>query len=898
MLLIQDLKVTKSALSISVAAGHFEDPENCQGLAHLLEHMLFLGSDAYPQSNGINEFFSNHGGSINAWTGTEYANFHFEVSGNHLLDAAHRFADMIAQPIIDIVSMEKEIQAIDAEFKLKQKDDLRRLYQVHKETCNPAHPFSKFSVGNAETLGNVELETLRQRLIDFHRTYYVAKNCKLCVISDLPIKQLKHIITESFSELSSADAKPIPELPPLYLEENLGVQIDIEPIKAARRLIVTFALPDIEPYYRSKPIGLISHILGDEGDGSLLQYLKSNNWCTSLSAGGGIHGRNFKDFNINLQLTALGQENTEKILVGIFSYLKEMRTNLRQDWRYQEKVLMNQQAFDFSDASKAMDDASHYAEQMYYYPLDHVIAGDYMLDQPDFDCVDTFLDLLVPQNMRIKRIQTDIETDKKAKWYNTPYRVNKLSKTLIETLCDPAPIDELTLPLPNPYLIDNFDLQAADFAYEYPRIIKQQAGMEMWFGQDHKFRHPKGDCFISFDCKAISQGIEMSAYKRLWVAMMMEQFNHEYYQAGIAGLHFHLYAHQAGFSLHTNGFSQKQLVLCQEMVDKLLNGQGQPQYFEEMKNKQCIALQNTLLNKPINRLFTRLSVIMQRHAYAPADMLPIVQSATLQGLDRAKNDLMSEYYLESFLHGDWTLQQAGSLADFLTNTALSEKPGAKIIRDVADLRGDERFVNEVDGQNDDAAAVVYIQSPSSSSKDVARTILLEQLLSSPFFSTMRTQKQLGYLVGSGYMPFNQHPGMAFYIQSPNASASLLVQEIHGFIGHSLQNFEMFTPIWEQVKSSVIKQLVENDTNLTMKSQRYWMAIGNEDHEFKQISKLAYAVKNLNFDDMLLFCKKLLKREQVGELILFSHGKESAGGAIDGQNVDDLTRFKSQVNYII
>lgn len=898
VLLIQDQKVVKSAVSLSVAAGHFEDPEDCHGLAHLLEHMMFLGSQNFAQPNGINDFCSTHGGNINAWTGTEYANYHFEVTTQSLDETAIRFADMLANPLFDLNLIEKEIQSIDAEFKLKQKDDLRRLYQVHKETCNPAHPFSKFSVGNAETLGGRDTQALKEALTEFHNLFYVAKNCRLCVISELDIEQQKKIVESAFSILSKAPIKPLQMLPPLYLEEHLGVLINIEPIKAAKRLIVTFALPEVDTHYRTKPVGLISHIIGDEGDGSLLQYLKNQNLCSSLSAGGGIHGRNFKDFNINLQLTSLGLSHVEKVLSAIFSYIQEMRQHIRQDWRYQEKILLNQQAFDFSDAAKAVDDVSHYAEQMFYFPNEHIVAGDYLLDRPNFDVVDDFMAYLIPQNMRVKLIQPGIETDKKAAWYQTPYKVEKLPEALIKKLSAPEQISSLSLPRPNPYLMEDTGLTRPDLSYQFPKRITQQPGLDVWFGQDHKFLQPKGDCFISFDCEAVSHGIEISAYKRLWVAMMMEQFNREYYQAGVAGLHFHLYAHQAGFSLHTNGFSQKQLHLCEELVSKLILTPNKPDFFDELINKQSIALQNTLLNKPINRLFNRLSVILQRHAYSPAALLPVVQDATFDKLLQTKESLMQSFFIESFVHGDFSLDQANALSDYLSNKAMSPNPGRKIIRNVADLRAQQGFIHAVETQHEDAAVVVYLQSPTATFLDVAKTILLEQLLSSPFFSTMRTQKQLGYMVGSGYMPFSQHPGMAFYIQSPNVPASQLVHEIKGFIEHSLNNVAMFEPIWKQVKYSVIKQLEEKDTNLTVKSQRYWMAIGNEDHEFEQASKLAHAVQTLEFVDVIAFCSSILNRENVGELVLYSQGKNPTAINSDAKIIQDLAAFKDNANYII
>jgi secreted Zn-dependent insulinase-like peptidase len=51
VLLISDVKADKAAVSLDVFAGSSHDPVTRQGLAHFLEHMLFLGTDKYPEPN-------------------------------------------------------------------------------------------------------------------------------------------------------------------------------------------------------------------------------------------------------------------------------------------------------------------------------------------------------------------------------------------------------------------------------------------------------------------------------------------------------------------------------------------------------------------------------------------------------------------------------------------------------------------------------------------------------------------------------------------------------------------------------------------------------------------------------------------------------------------------------
>jgi nardilysin len=54
--------IKKAAAAVSVRVGSFSDPRDAQGLAHFLEHMLFMGSEKFPDENDYDDFLSSHGG--------------------------------------------------------------------------------------------------------------------------------------------------------------------------------------------------------------------------------------------------------------------------------------------------------------------------------------------------------------------------------------------------------------------------------------------------------------------------------------------------------------------------------------------------------------------------------------------------------------------------------------------------------------------------------------------------------------------------------------------------------------------------------------------------------------------------------------------------------------------
>lgn len=64
-LVIALILLAQAAAAMEVAVGQFQDPVELPGLAHFCEHMLFLGTEKYPDENSYSAFLSSHGGSSN-----------------------------------------------------------------------------------------------------------------------------------------------------------------------------------------------------------------------------------------------------------------------------------------------------------------------------------------------------------------------------------------------------------------------------------------------------------------------------------------------------------------------------------------------------------------------------------------------------------------------------------------------------------------------------------------------------------------------------------------------------------------------------------------------------------------------------------------------------------------
>jgi secreted Zn-dependent insulinase-like peptidase len=83
---------------MSVGVGSLQDPKDFNGIAHFLEHMLFLGTDKYPVAGEYKEFLSRNGGTCNAYTSETETNYYFQVKDEGLEGALDRFSQFFISP--------------------------------------------------------------------------------------------------------------------------------------------------------------------------------------------------------------------------------------------------------------------------------------------------------------------------------------------------------------------------------------------------------------------------------------------------------------------------------------------------------------------------------------------------------------------------------------------------------------------------------------------------------------------------------------------------------------------------------------------------------------------------------------------------------------------------------
>ena len=177
-------------------------------------------------------------------------------------------------------------------------------------------------------------------------------------------------------------------------------------------------------------------------------------------------------------------------------------------------------------------------------------------------------------------------------------------------------------------------------------------------------------------------------------------------------------------------------------------------------------------------------------------------------------------------------------------------------------------------------------------------MVLEQMLSGSFFTTLRTEKQLGYIVGTGYVPHNQHPGIAFYIQSPNNSPQVLLDHISAFLQQQTSEKAFYEGYWPHIRRNLLKQLQDVDINQSMRSQNIWQSLGADDPQLNTNQRLAQAIESMRFSDIERYATDMNLNQTFGQLVLYAPGKFKTMNVANEVFIPNIADFKSKVEFYL
>ncbi len=901
VLLISDPETDKSAAAMDVFVGSAANPAGRQGLAHFLEHMLFLGTKKYPKAGEYQAFIDAHGGSNNAYTAFEHTNYFFDIDSDSLLPALDRFSQFFVAPLLDATYVEREKHAVYSEYQARLKQDSRRIYAAMKHAADPRHPYSQFSVGSLDTLADRPGHRVRDDLLKFYQEHYSANLMALVVLGREPLPKLRQWVVERFSAVANRQARPRAFSRPIFKPETLPRRLDIVPLKDQRILQLSFQLPSELAYYHTKPSDYLSNLIGHEGRGSLLSLLKHKGWVDGLSAGAEERLPNETLFTVSMQLSEQGLAHVDEVTRDLFSYLRMLREEGPNARIYDEMRRIAALGFRFMEKGKPATTVRTLAHDLQYYPPAEVLEAPYLMDRYDAELIGRFLDGMRPGRMLQTVIARGLDTDSKDPWYGTEYRITALSGERLANWRAAPRLAQLHLPAPNRYIPENLAMKPQLVEQRHPERIRRVPGFALWHQQDEQFKAPRADFFFTVRSPLANDTAEHSVLTRMLVMMVDDELNEATYAATLAGLGYQIYPHIRGFSVRISGFDDKQALLLDQIVAVLKHPELAADRFALLKQQLQRELRNARLKPPYQQDMAEISKLMLKPQWQEDALLEALQPLTVTRLRDFSRRLLARLQVVALAHGNITAQEALAESRVLERELLADAEAVEVPRgQVVNLEQGEDYVRELSIAHPDSSLMLYYQGADRKPRERAAFALLAQTLSSPFYHELRTQKQLGYIVFSTPMPLLDVPGLALLIQSPVATPQALQEQVDDFLRRFRVTLAgMGKAELERNKAAVLTRLLEEDKTLTARSNRYWQELDRGNVHFDTRERIATALRGLEREQLLALYERVLL-DGGRRLVIRSTGsrfRDQPAARVAGERlITDPARFKQGRTY--
>jgi len=868
VMVISDPETDKAAAAMCVNIGYFSDPTNFPGLAHFLEHMLFMGTEKYPDEDDYSKFIAQHAGMCNAYTTGEDTNFYFDVKQDKLRDVLDRFAQFFIAPTFDESGTDREVEAVNSEHQQNVMSDGWRLSQVDSTLSDPDHDYFKFGTGTKVTLKTkpeAEGHNTLKELLAFHAKHYSSNIMSLVVLGAEPVEQLTEMVVEMFSEIVNKNVTvPFYENHP-YRPQDLKIRMNIVPVKATRFVLLKFPIPDQTDKYESKPCGYLSHLIGHEGAGSLLSSLKNRGWVDELSAGPSDGGLGWDTFEIYTDLTEEGIKNVDEVVEITFQYINMLRSS-KPDARIFEEIrdLANTN-FRFKDKSQPASCVTSLAASMREYPMEEVLCANRIVTKFEPTLIQEILTYIVPENLRMAVMAKAVEekADQTEKWYGTNYGVEKIPNELIEKWTN-APIHaEHHLPHVNEFLATNFDIAANSSPTAVPYLLKKTDLSRLWFKQDDTFKLPKAILKFEFSSLRTYESPRNVVMTRLFMKLINDSLNEYAYDADIAGLTYSLVNSHYGIGLNVSGYNQKQIVLLEKIMRKFAGFKVCPKRFKIFKEKLERYFKNFKADQPSRHAIYYSEVLRTETQWTIDELLASFEGLHVEQLENFIVQFLSELHVESLVHGNYSPEEAVQIINMvehvLTDVAkTSPKSGQRRFQDLQIDDGKTYVYHQKHTVRDISACDNYYQVGGQSLDKCTKLTLLEQVINDPCFNVLRTKEQLGYSVGSSVNLSNGVCGLKITVQS-KCSPDYLDGRIEAFVDSILELLEqMSEQDYSEHVVAVKTRLSEKPKKLSNETVKHWAEISCRQYDFHRDSKSVEHLNSVTKESLIEFYKEYVQ----------------------------------------
>jgi len=790
--LISDPMVTQSAAALSVAAGSWNDPGNAPGMAHFVEHLLFMGTQKYPDEADFSKYIGERGGEYNASTCHDRTIYGFCLNHEGLEGALDRFSHFFIDPIFSPSTIQREKNAIHHEFEDHIENDTIKVWRVLKETGNPHHPNAVFSCGNLQSLSEVSQKEIKQ----WFSTHYGAPQMHLVVVSPLPLRELSQMVVKFFSEVPATEKQEYSYDFPFTSEKQRGHFIYLNPSYKKRSLQLIWEVPkEFAQEYNMRPMHLVQLALDHEGDLSLGKILQQDKLASEVALD---YWRVEKDhvlFMLEVALTKKGVKQVEEVIYRCFQAISKLREEgipykLYEQLYNAEKQLSEytspQNTFDFvMDTAVALID-----EELETYPQKMNLSSSY-----DSNFLNRFIDSLVPESclffLMAPHQETQVQMNAFEKWMGTPYTIRDIPKEKLSQWKMAPPHPNIEMGSFEHEIKEEFDNpweDEEDLPESKPVVITPSAHIRLSYIEE-----PSKSSIAAFFCinnHLFKSSVKNAAMSSLFVNYLQERLDKIFPAQQKDSLSWILIPGESEIYVYLKVFDDNKAEKLQSFFSELCLISVDQRSFEETR----LHFLDTYTGDPDPLEYAQSIVqsLLMPSYYTLADVHKVIPNLLYEEYQTFTREFFDKSYIEGIFYGNLTVEQVSEYWGMMETSMNKREAMPDRFTEEGNRRGfvrwDKPMLMEQETHRKGNALMLVLDIGTASRESWAIQKILSQILQEEFFDELRTKQQTAYRLYSWGETFQDKLLQYLAIQSSTHHSRDLLVRVEDFIENFGKNF--------------------------------------------------------------------------------------------------------------
>lgn len=875
VVLVSDPSLESAAVSLVVGVGSAQDPNEQLGLAHYLEHMLFLGTKKYPEQNGFMKFTQANGGMANAFTAFTRTNYMFQINAGKLDESLDRFSDYFKSPTFDAQFSDKERHAVNNEWSMQKGQDNFNLFALQGVTANPKHPISRFSIGNLETL----VDKIDSKLIDemkkFYESYYSANIMKLTLVSKQGLPELQALVEKNFSSIVN---KKI-EMPVIktrgITKKEMGLAIHYRPIRDLSAIFVDYPIDSNKHQWQFKANEYLYHLLTSEDKGTLGEELRARGWIKNMTAF--VQSDSFgKDgyYRIVVELTDTGLPHKDDVVASIFSYIDKIKKEGLSESYYLE--LQSMRSKDFSSAMKPdpLQQAVALSMAQFELPIENLLNSSAVFSPYNEKHIKHLLNQLEEKKARIWFISPSESVDTAIPHLDGRYKINKISSDQYKKWRQLKSQFSFSLPQLNDLFSDKTaDIVKSDLLK--PSLILSQAGIEAYLVHPEFYAEDKGRLSLQLNVDFALASPREAILAHLLNHIFSKQLVGLSDRAARASLFVSTSVMDVNSQgIYIGGYTEKHAQLLEQTLTIFSNLDVSDEAFHEALNNFKTNLQNQKKSPPFQQLLADMQRMQYRDQWSNDVLLGASDKIQKSDLITYHQRVKDKALLRLYAAGNYSQEQVKAIAlnaaSILPSKTLPNSrsvnqyilpPVGKII----ELKSDSELA--------DNALLQGWFGKQKSDDELAQLIVLNALFANAFFTQLRTNEQLGYIVNSSIFPVDDVAGFVMWVQSSSADVVSIKARMDKFrLDYLPVLMEVPDVAIDQIKMSIVANIMQKPTDLYADVDRYSSEFWHAKYQFNKRDRLLAALKKVTKKDVIQVYKNIVLSNQSPQYLFQMRGK--------------------------